>query len=628
MGMAMQDVQFTSDDGQALHGSDKIERSPGYDVVAGADLHQHGHCRAIDDHILDLSDLDTPHGPSASFATCDVFVQHDHSRSGPQFARTSSQTNVRPADGPSRCLLFQQASRDHNYVSAANMSTVTGSVLTQSRPSPSYMAGSAAEMYDFTWQSTPVSSTYPVLEPLLPYIRSFLTGHEADCLLELYFSSSFSIHMHPVCNHVHAYVFRRSSILHPTKPRPCSPALLASMLCAAAQTEKAGVLSWSHTRRRRISRKLFLLSIQLLRPLVHFNIGCARAGGDKGDSVSAGRPACRLGSNKSGDHLDACWDALPLAETEGSLDDVVAYINVATITSASEHKAASMRWWHAAFTLSKESQLNREVVGDLTEHDPSCPRRVGYSQGRLDAETDTWTGSENYGVEPGLFTSKENIFTAANRGCSDRCDSEKIEEMREEQRRVWWLLYIMDRHLALCYNRPLSLLDAECEGLLLPLNEVSWQSSYLEGGWKELLPKPRVGFPTFECTDHNIYGFFLPLMTIVGEIIDLNHARNHPLLDLTCQGSKSKGRIEAQISQQSSIYENSLPVFEAAHGGLDDWLLPEPSQESLHTKVVIAYATHMTHVVRILLAGKWDPVSLFNDRDSGCLRNRKFHARS
>ena len=36
------------------------------------------------------------------------------------------------------------------------------------------------------------------------------------------------------------------------------------------------------------------------------------------------------------------------------------------------------------------------------------------------------------------------------------------EEEREERRRIWWLVYVVDRHLALCYNRPLFLLDIEC----------------------------------------------------------------------------------------------------------------------------------------------------------------------
>ncbi|TKA70615.1 hypothetical protein B0A49_06086 [Cryomyces minteri] len=105
-------------------------------------------------------------------------------------------------------------------------------------------------------------------------------------------------------------------------------------------------------------------------------------------------------------------------------------------------------------------------------------------------------------------------------------------------------------------------------------------------------------------------------MTIVGEIIDLNHARNHPLLDLARQDPESWGTVEAEILRQLNLYQNSLPVFEAAHSSPDGLPARGPSQESLHTKMVIAYATHVTHVLFILLAGKWDPVSLFDDRDS------------
>lgn len=42
--------------------------------------------------------------------------------------------------------------------------------------------------------------------------------------------------------------------------------------------------------------------------------------------------------------------------------------------------------------------------------------------------------------------------------------------------------YSMDGHLALCYNRPLSLLDAECKGSLLPLRENLRQSALEDGG--------------------------------------------------------------------------------------------------------------------------------------------------
>jgi hypothetical protein len=35
------------------------------------------------------------------------------------------------------------------------------------------------------------------------------------------------------------------------------------------------------------------------------------------------------------------------------------------------------------------------------------------------------------------------------------------KEGREERRRIWWLLYTADRHLALRYNKPTSSLEVE-----------------------------------------------------------------------------------------------------------------------------------------------------------------------
>lgn len=516
-----------------------------------------------------------------------------------QRVRTDSQTDPTSLDGERQHPPFGPPGiQMPDYMPTTDNAIPLSAVPMQASPPSVEVQPMAQGPYEAGWVATGNTSIYPVLQPLLPYIRTFLTGPQAASLLELYFSTAFSIHMHPVCRHVHGYVFRKSSILRPVNPRPCSPALLASMLCAAAETGGADMLSWSHTRRRRVSRKLYVLSIQLLRPLVHFDIGCAHAAGEvTGDG-----------------YIDAHRDAPPLPETAGSLDDVVTYIHIASITSASEHKAASMRWWHAAFNLSRELKFNKEVAGGIDGHEASCPRQAGQSHARMNGDTDIWTGLESYNFEQGLFDFMENTSTTSDCNCVAKDDTGMDEERREEQRRVWWLLYIMDRHLALCYNRSLSILDAECEDLLLPMDEISWQlsGSTPEDGRKEPVPKRR-HFPSFECTDHNIYGFFLPLMTIVGEIIDLNHARNHPLLDLARRGGEGTGGIEAEILRQLDMYQNSLHVFEVAHSGMN--ALSSPSEETLHTKTVVAYATHVAHVCHILLAGKWDPVSLFDDED-------------
>jgi hypothetical protein len=111
-------------------------------------------------------------------------------------------------------------------------------------------------------------------------------------------------------------------------------------------------------------------------------------------------------------------------------------------------------------------------------------------------------------------------------------------------------------HLALCYNRPLSLLDVECSGLLQPLDDNVWQAGEFFVDSAQSLPDStfRRRGPTFECTGHSIFGFFLPLMTILGEIVDLNYARNHPRF-----GTKTNWEDYAsEISQQLVTYGQSL----------------------------------------------------------------------
>jgi hypothetical protein len=189
----------------------------------------------------------------------------------------------------------------------------------------------------------------------------------------------------------------------------------------------------------------------------------------------------------------------------------------------------------------------------------------------------------------------------------------------------------MPRHLALCYNRPLSLLDVECSGLLQPLDDNVWQSGEFFVDSAQSLPDStfRRRGPTFECTGHSIFGFFLPLMTILGEIVDLNYARNHPRF-----GAKTDWDDHAaEISQQLVSYGHSLQelrnraVNEANAENLEPVHPGTPSvrsvtstisraQESLmHAKIVEAYGTHLMHTLHILLNGKWDPISLLDDND-------------
>jgi hypothetical protein len=463
---------------------------------------------------------------------------------------------------------------------------------------------------------------YPVLEPLVPHLGNIIPLSLACDLIDLYFSSSSSAQMHPMSPYVLGFVFRKRSFLHPSKPRQCQPALLASMLWVAAQTSDAPFLTSVPSARGKICQKLLELTVSLLKPLIHTpSEEASPVSSPIVDGVALGGLGVALPGSISMETLTSESGAFGAA---GTLDDVVTYIHLATVVSASEYKGASLRWWNAAWSLARELKLGRE----LPQNAPST--RQGGS-----ADIDGEDGGGMGGV-PGVIT----------------------EEEREERRRIWWLVYIVDRHLALCYNRPLFLLDIECEGLLQPMDDTDYQNGNFHAyadpnvlaSDQEAGRKSRVRGPSFECTGHSIFGYFLPLMTILGEIVDLHHAKNHPRFGIGFRSSREWDDQTSEITRHLDLYEQSLKQFEQRHLSLNaqaqaadekaaeaagvptanNDLPGTPSGHSVHsvhttssrmtesdiqTRIVIAYGTHVMHVLHILLTGKWDPINLLDDND-------------
>ncbi|KAH8696529.1 putative C6 transcription factor [Talaromyces proteolyticus] len=445
----------------------------------------------------------------------------------------------------------------------------------------------------------PTSSLrYPVLQPVMPHLMSIIPQSLACDLLDLYFASSSSSHFFPQSPYVVGCLFRKTAFLHPTRPRVCSPALLASILWVAAQTSEAAFLTSPPSARGRVCQKLLELTVGLLRPLIH-----GPAPGETSPNYAANMVINGVALGGFGVSMDQLGAE---SSATGAVDDVATYIHLATVVSASEYKAASIRWWAAAWSLARELKLGREL--------PPTP-----SQPRADD------------VEGNAEMELKHSMTNGTSGSSGHV----TEEEREERRRVWWLLYVMDRHLALCYNRPLTLLDKECESLLQPMNDDIWHSGdFANAGYR------RAG-PSFEFTGHSMFGYFLPLMTILGEIVDLYHARNHPRFGVYFRNSRERENQQAEIANQLDIYGQSLCEFQARHAsslalanteneanfsapGIDH---VSPSARStstagsrmneslMQTKMVVAYGTHIMHVLHILLAGKWDPISLLDDTD-------------
>ncbi|KAK5955328.1 hypothetical protein OHC33_004010 [Knufia fluminis] len=440
----------------------------------------------------------------------------------------------------------------------------------------------------------PDTLRYPVLRPLLPHLEPIMPHSLASDLLEQYFASSTSAYLRPSNPYVLGYIFRKKSILHPSDPRPCTAALLASMLWIAAQTSDAPYLTSQLDARGKVCQKLLELTINMLKPLIHNSSGMV-IGTAGYNSVT--QPDAGLGG------LVAPTDHTGLDRVQ--IDSLATYIHLATVVSASERKAASLRWWNAAWSLARELRLGRELPDEVLTDEPQSACAVDDPQGPTSDE-----------FRKASYSDPTNSASIHQRPIS--------VEAREERRRAWWLLYMQDRHLALCYNRPMFFLNKECEGLLQPLDDDLWQS----GRFEEAAARYRKKGLDIECTSHSVFGYFLPLMVILGEILDLNHSRNRPRFGPKANQPRIWDELVEEITLQLETYAQSLREFEAkvndhnlndaitpsvASGGTTDTAIS--SELSLQTRTVVAYGTHIMHVLHILLNGRWDPVALLDDND-------------
>lgn len=482
---------------------------------------------------------------------------------------------------------------------AGNGASSISGMLAQSSDdgSPSWMSMPSPPPHQFN-----TGVRYPVLLPLLSHITSVIPASLACDLLDLYFTNPSTSFFQPASPYVLTHIFRRRSFLHPTNPRPTSPALLCAMLWVTAQTCDAPFLTAISTARGRVCQKLLELCISLLRPLVHVSFTPpqpAHRGPEDSENDSVGIGLGGLGGQDSSAGREGVGAA-------GSLDDVLTYLHLGIVISASEFKAASLRWLNVSWTLARELKLNHEesmveqMEDDLEDH--HSPR----------------TGSVH-----------SHHSRHGQSGIS--------EEEREERRRTWWLLYIVDRHLALCYNRPVALLDVECSGLYLPLDDITWQNGDFYGSNEQniysqnpgspsaTMPSRTIG-PTFEITGCGLYQFFLPLMAILGQVVDLHHARNRPKFGSMGQTSgegndDGLGYMVREINAQLEVYAQSLQEFETANTRSNDSRRDEHQDEGpltdmeIQAKIAISYGTHVMHVLHILVAGKWDPISMLDDND-------------
>lgn len=371
------------------------------------------------------------------------------------------------------------------------------------------------------------SLRYPVLQPLVPHLETFLSLNVACDLLDSYFANFTYASVHPLSPYLLGHVFRKRSFLHPTQPRVCRPALLASMLWIAAGARGKGFRPSFDAEQEHVCQQLLELTLRLLQPGIgHISRSgvpeaLMTAPGATGEGLYPGghmlsAQQVTTGPYGAGEPSPACPPA--------ALDDVATCINLAVI-SAIECPSRSLPWWNAAWNLAKGMKLNQEVHYQMMK---STEFGNGVAEMKLESDALLQPRSRSTSNTAGANTIGQSIpkgpYAASKSLISD--------EEREERRRVWWLLYILDRDLALCCDRPLAISNAECAELLRPMDESTWQ----DGEMGECRPEAGGPEPRSDPRHHHnvqgIFGKYLPLMTMVGEVIRLKAAGDGALAGL------------------------------------------------------------------------------------------------
>jgi len=138
-------------------------------------------------------------------------------------------------------------------------------------PQPRFppVSGELPRLYSHLAPIADPDCRYPVLNPLLPYIKTIICTKDACDLLDLYFTEPSTSLFECASPYVLTQIFRKKSFLQNVEPRTTSPALLAAMLWATAQTSDAKIFKTDTFARRRICDQLYRVCTSLLSAAKH-----------------------------------------------------------------------------------------------------------------------------------------------------------------------------------------------------------------------------------------------------------------------------------------------------------------------------------------------------------------------
>lgn len=288
-----------------------------------------------------------------------------------------------------------------------------------------------------------------------------------------------------------------------------------------------------------------------------------------------------------------------------NIDDMLTLLLVTIVVSGGDHKPDSFTWFNKAVNLATSMGLNR-TDGLCSEADNSCIN---------------------------THCKCRNSTLGASSSLADI-------EAQEERRRVFWLLFSLDRHLALSFNGNLFIHDDEVY-VYTPLPEDVWE--HLETTPYDVLSARTFGPPTL-VSGVGFFEYFTPLMTILGDVIETHRRSSHPRLgniDDTAAVTMIEALLEncaQSINDLSALhdvdkYSNGTQQIPATYMGnpvmtpstnySDQDPFTTTGTQFAHSRkprrgqvlLVTSYARFIVNVLHVLLHGKWDAVSMLSPED-------------
>ena len=289
------------------------------------------------------------------------------------------------------------------------------------------------------------------------------------------------------------------------------------------------------------------------------------------------------------------------------IDDIATYLHIGLVTMTTESKPPGVHWWSSAFQLAKEWKLN---------NDPELPVSGAYhapKQAATDVSVSTYDHSNatEYSADMSDVTSPMSVSDHAIVESSDPRPVVLTHEEREERRRIWWTLYIFDRHLALRYNAVITIKDAESQDVHLPMDDDTWQAT--TGSVtpnSDALSNSRPRGPPSTVTGSSIFDLLVPLMCILGQIVDMHHVAYHPRVERRSSNLVADA-YTATITQQLNELAPSIMALASVPESFATMGSARSHDVIQHGRLMCSYAHFMLNLLYSLLGGSWDKLTLF-----------------